>query len=455
MSNRFPNDLINSLKADPNFNFEAFVSTYAHKDSSLAIRINPAKEFDHTHLSIANSIPWCENGFYLQQKLIFRLDPLFHAGCYSVLAPSSMFLDYIIRTIGLNKQPIKAVDMCAAAGRNSTLLNSTLHVDSLLIANEILENQIHTLQHNIVRWGYPNVVNTNNDPSAFHNLPGYFDLILLDAPCSRAGFVQNEHNTQVEALLDNIAMFSEGQRRILTSCQESLKTNGYLIYTTCSSSKEENEDILDWLIDSFHFESIIIPMNQHWDIKQSLSEKHQATGYRFNSDEDQGDCFFIALLKKKSMQHTFSMNKVNEENNPNFQHVAKKWIQADGLYSFMHEGMLHVFPKRYEVDLAALKQVLNINHAGTRLGNVVGSDLIPSHDLALSTLIRKDIQAVELELNSALDYLHKITTGTSNIVNGINGWILIQYKGINLGWVKATSNEIENYLPDEWSIIKL
>lgn len=455
MSNRLPNDLINHLKANPDFDHEAFIAIHEQEEKTSSIRLNPAKQFDKALLNIDHSIPWCNSGYYLQQRPIFTLDPLFHAGCYYSQEASSMFIDHVIRELGLDREAVRAVDVCAAPGGKSTLLNSSLHKDSLLVANEIIKTRVNILQDNLLRWGNPNVVVTNNDPSALSRLPGYFDVMVVDAPCSGSGMFHKDHNAIDEWSQANVTLCSERQQRILASCQEALKTNGYLLYSTCSYSQEENEDILDWLIDEFQFESLQVSVDESWGIEVSSSSKHQATGYRFYPHKVKGEGFFLAILKKKAEQFTFSMRKVKQDKNAAPQQLAKDWLQSDGLYSFMHHDMIHVFPKQYQLDLTALQNVLYIKNAGTQIGKLAGKDLIPSHDLALSTLIREDLPALELELEIAQDYLRKEALNASINDAGLKGWVLVRFKGVNLGWIKAMPNRINNYYPKELRIANL
>src|SRR5690606_2173911 len=115
------------------------------------------------------------------------------------------------------------------------------------------------LLENLTRWGTANTVISNNDPSAFRRLPGFFDLALVDAPCSGSGMFRKDEDAIDEWSEANVKLCRERQQRILSEMMPSLKTNGYLIYSTCSYSEEENEAMLDWLIDEYHMESVQIP----------------------------------------------------------------------------------------------------------------------------------------------------------------------------------------------------
>jgi NOL1/NOP2/fmu family ribosome biogenesis protein len=127
----------------------------------------------------------------------------------------------------------------------------------------------------------------------------------------------------------------------------------------------------------------------------------------------------------------------------------------EGLYSFLHHDLLHIFPKSYEQDLAALQKVLYLKNAGTEIGRVVGKDLIPSHDLALSNRIHKDIPYLDLSLEDMLTYLRKENLPSSVNPDGLKGWGIVRYEGMDIGWIKAMPNRINNYYPKEVRIANL
>lgn len=457
MSNILPNDLINSLKGNPAFDYEAFTAIHEKEEKTTSIRFNPDKidNIGKLQVDAAGSIPWCENAYYLKERPIFTLDPLFHSGCYYSQEASSMFIDYVMRRLDLNKDAIKALDLCAAPGGKSTLLNSYLRSDCLLVSNEIIKARVNILSDNLIRWGNPNVVVTNNDPSAFGRLPGYFDLMVVDAPCSGSGMFHKDHSAIDEWSLANVKLCSERQQRILGQSLSTLRQGGYLFYSTCSYSKEENEKIVDWLIDEFDMEAINIDIPAEWGITVSASDLHKAPCYRFYPHLLKGEGFFLAVLRKKGAQSSFSMKKVKKEKNPAPQDIASKWINSEGLYTFLHKDTLHVFPTKYEHDLQALQNVLYIKNAGTEIGTLKGKEFIPEHDLALSTLIREDIPSIALNLEQAQNYLRKEPLPIEVNTENLKGWVLVRYSNVNLGWIKAMPNRINNYYPKEIRIANL
>ena len=455
MSNFLPNELVKRLNEQEGFDSEAFNKVHEQGDKITSIRLNSLKQ-DTVPFEDVNPVPWCDRGYYLAERPVFTLDPLYHAGCYYVQEASSMFIAHILEEIGLKNSSIRALDLCAAPGGKSTLLVSYLGSESLLVSNEVIKSRANILADNIVRWGTSNVVVTNNDPSAFSRLPGYFDLLLVDAPCSGSGMFRKDQDTVDEWSLANVKLCSDRQKRILAESLDALVTDGYLIYSTCSYSREENEDILDWLSTEYAFETISITLDSDWGIEETQSAKHKAIGYRFYPHKLKGEGFFVAVLQKKERQLTFNRKKNKFEKNAVPPKVVSNWIEeSQNHVQFMHGDHIHIFPKNYEDDIKWLQHVLYIKQAGTNIGKWTGRELLPSHDLACSVHIKQDLSAQDVTLDVALQFLRKESLDKEHFTAVKSGWCLVRYKETNLGWIKILANRINNYYPKEVRIMNL
>lgn len=455
MSNFLPNALVERLNEQEGFDSEAFNKVHEQGDQVTSIRINSLKQ-NSVPFQNAHPVPWCDKGYYLPDRPVFTLDPLYHAGCYYVQEASSMFVAHILKEIALEGNAIRALDLCGAPGGKSTLLASYLGRESLLVCNEVIKSRANILLDNIVRWGTSNIVVTNNDPSTFGRLPGYFDLLLIDAPCSGSGMFRKAQEAIDEWSLANVKLCSDRQKRIVGESISTLVRDGYLIYSTCSYSKEENEDILDWILTEYGFESIPIALDSNWGIEETRSASHRAFGYRFYPHKAKGEGFFVAVLRKKEDQSTFSRKRSKFEKSGVPPHVVSEWLaQSSDFTSFMHGDHIHIFPKKYQEDLKWFQQVLYIKQAGTIIGKWTGRELVPSHDLACSVHIKTDLPAQELSLDLALQFLRKESMLAGDFTGVKSGWCLVRYKGVNLGWVKVLPNRINNYYPKEVRIINL
>ncbi|MEC3880688.1 methyltransferase RsmF C-terminal domain-like protein [Parapedobacter sp. 10938] len=450
MSNILPPALVRRLGNSAGFDTAAFEAVHEKEGGFTAIRVNPAKRKLPGEIT-ADPVPWCDTGYYLAERPVFTLDPLFHAGCYYVQEASSMFVAHAIRTLGLDKEPLVALDLCAAPGGKSTLLNSYLHADSLLIANELIKARATALVDNLVRWGRPNTVVSNNDPSAFGHLPGYVDLLLVDAPCSGSGMFHKDHEAINAWSESAVQLCCERQQRILATSLPALKEGGVLLYSTCSYSREEDEKIADWLCDTQGLEPLSIPIAAEWGIEQTLSDKHACPGYRFYPHKLRGEGFFLAAFRKVSKQPTFDHRKPKVERTT--VPALKKWVSGiDDYCTFTIGEDIHILPKRWETDLHILRNMLYLRNAGTYVGWLANGDLIPAHDLALSLVRRPDIPTVALAEDEALHYLRKGSLPPTINKHGIRGWALAAYEGVALGWMKVLPNRINNYYPKVWRI---
>ncbi|GAA4184857.1 methyltransferase RsmF C-terminal domain-like protein [Sphingobacterium ginsenosidimutans] len=455
MSNFLPNSLVKKLGVNPLFDTAEFIKVHEEGKRATAIRLNPLKLKECPFFS-GGRVPWCENAFYLNERPVFTLDPLFHAGGYYPQDASSMFIDYIIHELEIGSKPVYALDLCAAPGGKSTLLNSSLHPNSLLVANEIIKTRVNILQDNLTKWGNANTVVTNNDPSAFDRLPGYFDIMVVDAPCSGSGMFRKDSDAIDEWSEANVKLCSERQQRILAESIAALKTGGYLLYSTCSYSEEENEDIADWLIETGDFESIEIVIDDNWGIEHTKSIGHGAHGYRFYPHKLSGEGFFITVLKKVAEQGTFNRKRIKPEKSDVPKGILDTWIvNVDEFFPFIHHDDLYIFPKKYENDLKYLQNVLYLKNAGINIGKLNRKELIPSHALALSNVLNPGFQSLELSLEEAQNYLRKENVTLDTVSFGMKGWTLAKYKGMSLGWMKLLPNRINNYYPKELRIVNL
>ncbi|MCD8742577.1 RNA methyltransferase [Mucilaginibacter roseus] len=451
MSNAvFPPLFIDSLHSEPGFDEQSFVE--AHQNEALvSIRLNPFKPSDTQK---GAPVPWCNEGFYLEKRPSFTFDPLFHAGAYYVQEASSMFIGHIFNCVKPDGEPVKVLDLCAAPGGKSTLLNSLLNNTDLLVANEIIKTRVPILADNLTRWGTANSIVTNNDPRDFTRLKGFFDIILVDAPCSGSGMFRKDGSAMEEWSQANVELCHQRQQRILADIYPALKEDGYLIYSTCSYSHQENEDVLDWLCTEFAMESINIPVQPDWNITTSQSPKKGAYGYRFYPGKILGEGLFAACLKKTNDSGTLPAHKNSGQQKLPIKEIAlvKEYIKdADNYYYLKVADDWLAIDKHHHESLNTLHKHLYIKKSGVRIGKIAGRDLVPDHELALSVIINKDaVLQIPLKYDEAIAYLRK-----DNLVlsTADKGWSLMSYEGLALGWAKLLPNRVNNYYPKELRIL--
>lgn len=449
----FPQGFIQSLKDIPGFDEQTFTAVHQNADAPTSVRINPNKK---VQLANTEPVPWCRDAFYLQSRPSFTFDPLFHAGAYYVQEASSMLVDHILRTIYNTKDgSIKVLDLCAAPGGKSTLISSAINGDDLLVSNEIIKTRVPILTDNLNRWGNSNVIVTNNDPKSFARLKSFFDIIVVDAPCSGSGMFRKDPAAMDEWSEANVELCQQRQERILADVYPALAEDGYLIYSTCSYSYQEDEAILDWLCAEFDLKSVQIPIDASWNIVESQSEQHKAWGYRFYPDKVKGEGLFAACLRKKEHTGELPTYRSKNQGKPNYKEIdlLKPYIDrpAEQYFFKLNDDWLAI-GKQHRESLEVLQQYLYIKKSGVRLGKLAGKELIPDHELALSLMIDKDafIQT-ELTYDQAIAYLRK--DNIDNLDTNKKGWSLMTYQGHALGWAKLLPNRINNYYPKEIRIL--
>ncbi len=415
--------------------------------SPVSIRINPSKWL--LRPAASTPVPWCDTGYYLPYRPVYTLDPLFHSGCYYPQEASGMFLQQAFRQATEDRKGLRILDLCGAPGGKSTLLSELAGDHSLLIANEVIRARAAILSETITRWGAVNTLVTQNDPSVFARLPGYFDVIVADAPCSGEGMFRNPVAVK-EWSYENTLLCSERQKRIIMDVWPALRENGILIYSTCTFNPGENEENIRWLADNHSTECIKLDTEGYEGIKEI--DYNGIYGYGFHPGKIKGEGFFISVMRKTDKEKsTDRFARLRSEFRP-----GKKDIETTERWtSFKAGNMLRKGDELYALPCNAdeytlLFSNLKIIRPGTKVSVVRKNDYIPAHELALSQALKEDVfPFAEADHSTALAYL-----GRETVTAAMPGprWNLLTYKGINLGFVKNLGNRLNNYYPVEWRI---
>jgi 16S rRNA C967 or C1407 C5-methylase (RsmB/RsmF family)/NOL1/NOP2/fmu family ribosome biogenesis protein len=418
----------------------------------VSVRMNPLRNKEANAVFgdlVTNQVPWCSAGSYLSKRPQFTLDPHLHAGTYYVQEASSMFISHAVEQVLGNGKGLRGLDLCAAPGGKSTLLASLPHF-KLVVANELIASRVSVLQENITKWGASHVVVTHNDAADFSRLGPFFDFVLVDAPCSGSGLFRKDPSALNEWSPEAVSFCAQRQRRILSDTASLLDEDGILVYSTCSFSKAENEDNLDFLV-SLGFESVRLALDPTWQVVESFSDKHLASGYRFYPDKISGEGFFCAVLRKVKPE-VFS-DKCAAVRLPKSVNTAEfaPWVnQRHELFLFEKEGDLFAIDDVNAADLFCLRSFLRVKKSGVRMGRLIRGELIPDHELALSALVSDNLQLFELDKENAIRFLRR--DELQSPVTG-KGWFLVAYEAVHLGWIKISQGRVKNNYPMNWRIL--
>lgn len=420
--------------------YAAFESAL-HESAPVSVRLNDKMP---EYIASDDRVEWCDTGYYLPERPLFTADPLLHAGVYYVQEASSMFLQQIIDRCFPAAE--RVLDLCAAPGGKSTLLRQCLPDNCLLVSNEINYSRSMILAENLVKWGGPNVIVTNNNPADFRRLPSCFDAIVIDAPCSGEGMFRKDPGAIVEWSIDNVNKCVVRQRNILEEVWPALQTGGILVYSTCTWNREENEENIAWICETMGAERVLIN-TETWP---GIVETDQ--GYRFYPHRVRGEGFFVSVLRKTSNEQQVFKPKSDTrqwraDKSGNFEKGLKGLEEPIVLEK---NDQLKAFSNRHLTTSLFIDQQLNCIENGLLLATRKGKDLIPAHVLALSKqLNRNHYESIEVDYPTAISFLKR-----ENLLlpDAPKGYLLICYKDQALGWVKNLGNRCNNLYPQHWRI---
>lgn len=426
------------------------------KETPVSIRLNPGKDAGIS-TEEWTQIPWCSDGYYLPKRPTFTFDPLFHAGCYYVQEASSMFLAQVVRTYV--KEPVIALDMCAAPGGKSTLLRDTLPEGSLLVANEVIPQRAQVLAENLMKWGHPGVVVTHSDSAEFTPLKHFFDVILTDVPCSGEGMFRKDEVAVKEWSMENVDACWQRQRMIVENVWPSLKPGGLLIYSTCTFNLWEDELNVRWIKDTLGAELLEVPVQEEWKITSALGGESLPV-YRFLPHKTVGEGLFIAVLRKNCDEVCEGPLRKKDKKNkqvkkqlalPPVPKECKSWLKEGNAYLYQwHRNHVMAFPKQFQEQWEILSSTVNVIHAGVSLATMKGKDIIPEHSLAMSQVAEDVFLHFELTYEQAVAYLRKEAILLEP--DTPKGFVLVTYRKMPLGFVKNIGNRANNLYPQEWRI---
>ena len=277
-------------------------------------------------------------------------------------------------------------------------------------------------------------------------MPDYFDLVLVDAPCSGEGLFRRDESAIHEWSPENVNHCSVRQQQILRDAVRCLKPGGYLIYSTCTFETSENEAQISNLVSSSEME--LIPLEA-----ASQEIVSTAEGLRFYPHRVKGEGLFYSLLRKKE-------GVINDSRK--FRLDEKSHGKRDRLllqdYLVNHEEFiphcegdrLFAIPVQLREAFQFFRSSLYLRNAGLLMGTWKKDDFLPSQDLAMSVYARPELPGKEFDRDAAIRYLRCEPVDPAGLKAG---WNLVRYSGFNLGWIKVLSNRSNNYFPKEWRIV--
>ncbi len=432
-----------------------FVRSFEERESSRGIRINTDKCKDPAALAaelcVHERVAWCGSGYYAPESLSGS-HPYHAAGLIYFQEPSAMCAAEAMPIDG----DMKILDLCAAPGGKTTQLAARMQGRGLLVANEIIGKRAAILSENVERMGLINTIVTNESPSRLADrFEGFFDGIVVDAPCSGEGMFCKEPQAVEAWSVEHTLSCAARQKNILDDAYRMLRPGGYIVYSTCTFSYDENESVVMYMADNYGMEICDIP---------ALSMLSPGIGdypriekcRRIFPHRQRGEGHFAALLKKPETAEQPDERKAKKTSKKDtaLDAAVKLWrgfekdalnIKLDGSFVLFGDNLYLMLE---DVDIDKLR----VPRCGLHLGTVKKGRVEPAHALSHAFAADAYKSAISFEPDDAglLKYMHGETISADK-----KGWCVIAVRGFGIGWGKASGGTVKNHYPKSLRTLKV
>lgn len=392
-------------------------------------------------------VPFCPSGFYYQEADEPGKHPFHQAGLYYIQEPSAMF---VAETLDA-KPGERVLDLCAAPGGKSTQIAVSMQNRGLLVSNEIYPKRAKSLSENIERMGITSALVTNETPERLAEyFPGNFDKILVDAPCSGEGMFRKDPDAAQYWSLDHVRECAALQSQILDHAYSMLREEGILVYSTCTFSPEEDEQMIDHFLKKYP-DMEVLPIEKTGGVEDgrpqwtdSANSELRKTARLWPHHLD-GEGHFVARLQKHGTSLTKrikSVPSVKESLLKDYRQFEKQTLAEKLAGSFYFAGnQLFILP-----DGCPEFSKLKVIRAGLHLGEQKKNRFEPNHALALAMPARSFQSTFPLE-SSGTDWDHYLRGETLPVPASLKGWTAVTIDGFTLGWGKAAGGTLKNFYP--------
>lgn len=449
---------------------EAFFRAIESGEAVRSFRVNTIKcsvgDFEAADVQIdKRKATFPSDAYYTEEKTPGRLS-CHHSGMIYMQDPSAMATVHAIEI----KEGARVLDSCSAPGGKTTQLAAAVGSRGVVVANEYEAKRCRILQSNVERMGCVNTVVVNLDTAVLaETYPAEFDVVLCDAPCSGEGMFRKNLLAIDEWSEENVEMCAERQREILTNVEKCVAQNGYLIYSTCTFSLEENEMNVEWFLDKYpDFELYEVAEG----LRQVTSDGICFEGCRYDMTKTRrfyphvsaGEGQFIAVMRRRGDNFCKNESTVKQKGKKGgAQKPDKQELEAiAAAKSFIDENLLaDSFDKDF-YELAYLNGNVYIKPkialpkysvfaAGVCVGELVGKRLVPHHQLfsAYGACFKRKILLGGDSVQAAqyLRGLEIAIEGFERFEDKADGWAAVLIDGCAVGGGKVSNGVCKNHYP--------
>jgi NOL1/NOP2/sun family putative RNA methylase len=449
-----PDKYIDKMKRLLGDEYKDYINSF-NDERHYGLRVNNlklnCKEFEKISPFNLEEVHWISNGYYYKKEDVPSKHPYYYAGLYYLQEPSAMTPAELFN---INPND-KVLDLCAAPGGKSTELGSKLNGTGILVSNDISASRAKSLLKNIELAGIKNSIVLSEPPEKLINyFPEYFDKILIDAPCSGEGMFRKDPSMVKNWNENSDVNYGIIQKDILSYASKMLKPNGYLLYSTCTFSPEENEKTISvFLSNNKEFELVELPKHEGFDSGRpewtSIDNKELSKTIRLWPHKIKGEGHFIALLHKTDTTQKSSFEKyklrTKEKEYKVFTDFEKNYLNMD----FDRTRLEVINEKLYYMPegIPSLRG-LRILRTGQYLGDIKKNRFEPSQALASSLNINEFNNIIDLNIED--DNVIRYLKGETLQLQGLDGWNLISVSGFPLGFAKKANKLIKNKYYPGW-----
>ena len=400
-------------------------------------------------ISSDKKVSWADEAYYFDENVRPGKHPYHEMGLYYIQEPSAMSAAALLAP----KPGMRVLDLCAAPGGKSTQLASYLGDSGLLVSNEINTLSSRNLSQNIERMGIKNAIVTNEDSFVLaSHFPGFFNAIQVDAPCSGEGMFRQLPEAIEQWSMENVAICAARQKEILDNAAVMLKPGGTIVYSTCTFSKEENENVIEYFLER-HTDFTLEEMERFWPHKVDGEGHFVAKLVRRGSvDTD-------LKADRKTKKNKNSKNRKNEtkpaltkENMKLLSEFLDEAISED-MAAWIKNSRLVMFGEQLyrlpdmEVDIKGLK----VQRAGLHIGEFKKQRFEPSHSLALALKLNDAKNVVKLTCDNpqTIGFFNgqSVMLSDEQAAECKKGWALVCVDGYPAGWGKVNGTQVKNHYP--------
>lgn len=400
-------------------------------------------------ISSDKKVSWANEAYYFDENVRPGKHPYHEMGLYYIQEPSAMSAAALLAP----KPGMRVLDLCAAPGGKSTQLATYLGDSGLLVSNEINTQRSRILSQNIERMGIKNAIVTNEDSFVLaSHFPGFFNAIQVDAPCSGEGMFRKLPEAIEQWSVENVAICAARQKKILDNAAVMLKPGGTIVYSTCTFSKEENEDVIEYFLER-HPDFTLEEMERFWPHKVD-GEGH------FVAKLVRRGCVDTDLkADRKTKKNKNSKNRKNEtkpaltkENMKLLSEFLDETI-SDDMAALIKNSRLVMFGEQLyrlpdmEVDIKGLK----VQRAGLHIGEFKKQRFEPSHSLALALKLSEAKNVVKLTCDNpqTIGFFNgqSVMLSDEQAAECKKGWALVCVDGYPAGWGKVNGTQVKNHYP--------